>query len=249
MISKDEFDEHLKTYHKQSTISGYLREMVYGGTDGIVTTFAVVAGFSGADILANDTGVSLPIIAVLLFGMANLLADGLSMGIGDFLSSRAEKKQYEDNLKRELQELDDNLEFEYAETQYILKNKGIAEEDAGALLNIYQKYPDFWIEFMMRYELNLAPPDDSPFKGALVTFLSFIVFGLIPLIPYILRIQALNMFIVSSISAIIALTLLGILRSKFTSEKVISSIFETVILGIIAGSVAYGVGLIFGSNL
>jgi len=74
---------------KDSYFSTYLREIVYGGNDGIVTTFAVVAGFAGAQ--KDPASSSIPIFTVLLFGIANLLADGLSMGLGSFLSLRAKQ--------------------------------------------------------------------------------------------------------------------------------------------------------------
>jgi VIT1/CCC1 family predicted Fe2+/Mn2+ transporter len=69
--------------------STYLREIVYGGSDGIVTTFAVVAGFAGAQ--QNPMSSAVPVFAVVLFGLANLAADGLSMGLGSFLSLRAQQ--------------------------------------------------------------------------------------------------------------------------------------------------------------
>jgi VIT1/CCC1 family predicted Fe2+/Mn2+ transporter len=76
--------------HKHTSIfSSHLREIVYGGNDGIVTTFAVVAGFSGAQM--DPTATPLPVMMVLLFGLANLFADGLSMGMGSYLSLRAQQ--------------------------------------------------------------------------------------------------------------------------------------------------------------
>jgi vacuolar iron transporter family protein len=68
----------------------YLRDLVYGANDGIITTFAVVGGVSGG---------ALPDAAVLIVGAANLAADGVSMGVGNFLSIRAEERAREvDNL-------------------------------------------------------------------------------------------------------------------------------------------------------
>lgn len=64
----------------------YLKEIVYGGNDGIVTTFAIVAGFSGAQ---RDPANALPVFTVLLFGLSNLFSDGVSMALGNFLSSRS----------------------------------------------------------------------------------------------------------------------------------------------------------------
>jgi VIT1/CCC1 family predicted Fe2+/Mn2+ transporter len=70
-------------------ISENLREIVYGGNDGIVTTFAVVAGFQGA--AAGEHAAAIGAVAVLLFGLANLLADGTAMGLGAFLSARSQR--------------------------------------------------------------------------------------------------------------------------------------------------------------
>lgn len=62
-------------------LEDYLSEFVYGGIDGAVTTFAVVAGATGARF---DTKV------ILVLGFANLIADGFSMGVGSYLSSKSE---------------------------------------------------------------------------------------------------------------------------------------------------------------
>jgi VIT1/CCC1 family predicted Fe2+/Mn2+ transporter len=58
----------------------YIRDVVYGANDGIITTFAVVAGVTGGSLSPR---------AVLIVGAANLLADGLSMGVGNYLSIRS----------------------------------------------------------------------------------------------------------------------------------------------------------------
>jgi VIT1/CCC1 family predicted Fe2+/Mn2+ transporter len=74
---------------KTAAFSTYLREIVYGGSDGIVTTFAVVAGFAGAQ--KDPASSTMPFVTVILFGLANLVADALSMGLGSFLSLRAQQ--------------------------------------------------------------------------------------------------------------------------------------------------------------
>jgi VIT1/CCC1 family predicted Fe2+/Mn2+ transporter len=71
----------------------YLSQFVYGGIDGTVTTFAVVAGATGAQLSAG---------VVIILGFANLIADGFSMGVGSYLSSKSEI-----DLKRKKGEIDD----------------------------------------------------------------------------------------------------------------------------------------------
>jgi len=61
----------------------YIRDLIYGANDGIVTTFAVVAGVTGGTLAP---------IAVLVIGAANLVADGLSMGVGNYLGIRSEER-------------------------------------------------------------------------------------------------------------------------------------------------------------
>ena len=91
-MDKETFENHLKTEHQSSPFSEYLEEGVYGGTDGIVTTFAVVAGFSGANL--GEHTLNLSVITVLLFGVANLIADGAAMGLGNYLSVKSAKALY-----------------------------------------------------------------------------------------------------------------------------------------------------------
>lgn len=62
------------------TARHYIRDLIYGANDGIITTFAVVAGVTGGALSPK---------AVLIVGTANLLADGLSMGVGNYLSIRS----------------------------------------------------------------------------------------------------------------------------------------------------------------
>jgi vacuolar iron transporter family protein len=63
-----------------ATARHYIRDLVYGANDGLITTFAVVAGVVGGGLSAR---------ALLIVGVANLLADGLSMGVGNYLSIRS----------------------------------------------------------------------------------------------------------------------------------------------------------------
>jgi VIT1/CCC1 family predicted Fe2+/Mn2+ transporter len=64
----------------------YLGDVIYGANDGIITTFAVVAGVTGG---------ALSVSAVLIVGVANLFADGLSMGVGNYLSIRSRESARE----------------------------------------------------------------------------------------------------------------------------------------------------------
>lgn len=71
----------------------YIRDLIYGANDGIITTFAVVAGVTGGSLSSG---------AILIVGVANLFADGLSMGVGNYLSIRSHESAREaQNLPEE----------------------------------------------------------------------------------------------------------------------------------------------------
>lgn len=236
-----EFRHHLESEHKKTPFSTYLKEIVYGGTDGIITTFAVVAGFSGAQ---RDGG-NIPLITVLLFGLANLFADGVSMGLGNFLSIRADKDLYRTEKDKEHHEIIHNQHMEQSETEHILKSKGFSDSEAAQIARLYMKNPDYWTEFMMREELNMANPEDhNPLYTGIATFISFVVFGSIPLVPYIVR-QNGPLFSLSILFTLIALVTLGYLRFRVTKESLARSLGEVVILGSSAATIAYFVGTFF----
>jgi VIT1/CCC1 family predicted Fe2+/Mn2+ transporter len=185
---------------------------------------------------------------VLLFGLANLFADGVSMGLGNFLSVRSNKSLYANIRKKEIEEMHKNTEMEATETRVVLMSKGFSAEDANTLTSIYMKNESYWADFMMQHELNVSDPtDDNPVHTGLATFLSFIFFGFIPLIPFMLftAYDPQTVFIFSSICGLIALTLLGILKWRITRTPLLSSLGEVVLVGVVAASVAFFVGSLF----
>jgi VIT1/CCC1 family predicted Fe2+/Mn2+ transporter len=234
-------DKQLQDYHKKSPFSDYLREIVYGGSDGIVTTLAVINGFFGAGGDANFA-----LAALLLFSFANLFADGVSMGLGNFLSERSEKANYKMQARKESKQLEKEVDLECGETRYFLEQRGYEPEDARQLAVLISKNKPYWLEFMMENELDLHDPRGSnSFLTALFTFISFLVFGFIPIIPFLVVQDPQLAFGLALVGAFIALIILGLTRWYLTREKWYKAVFETVLVGTIASSVAYVVGVAF----
>ncbi len=242
-VTRFDLEKHLAEEHKMSSFSTYLREIVYGGNDGIITTFAVVAGFSGAHAQGNA---GLPLMAVLLFGFANLFADGASMALGNFLSTRSEQDVYAGIKAKEMHEIDHNPSIEKEESIEILIRKGFSEKQAEQLVSIYMTNKPYWTSFMMNEELELSNPEgERPVHMALATFFSFVIFGCIPLLPYIFFTGHPSLFLMSVVSTGFAMLLLGILRWRVTLQNVWRSIGENLALGIAAAAIAYFVGTMF----
>ena len=217
----------------------YIKSTIYGGLDGIITTFAVVAGVAGASL---SSGI------VLILGLANLLADGLSMAIGDFLSTRAESEYGESRKKEEEETLKVNPETIQGQIEHLYMEKGVAAEDARALTKILAKYEDLWLSTVMFEKYGVAEEKESPIINAIVTFTSFCLFGFMPLLAYILAlfIPALSMHTFQAACTLTAVTLfiLGMQKVRFTKTSWFFSGLEMLLIGGVAAFVAYGIGVL-----
>ncbi|UCE65030.1 MAG: VIT1/CCC1 transporter family protein [Candidatus Zixiibacteriota bacterium] len=150
----------------------YIGEAVYGALDGIVTTFAVVAGVEGA---------KLPSGIVLILGFANLIGDGLSMGVGSYLSTKSQREYQKSERIREEWEIDNYPEGEIEEIKQIYKKKGFQGEDLERAMGIITSDKKVWVDTMMVEELGILEEDSHPFFNGLSTFISFLIAGFIPL--------------------------------------------------------------------
>lgn len=237
----------METAHRKSAVAEYFKEVIYGGIDGIVTTFAVVSGFSGA-ALSSDSATQWSFVIVLLFGLANLFADAVSMGLGNFLSVRSEKDQYHVDRLKERELIRQNPEAEVEETVTIMQEKGFSAEDAKTLANIYRHNEEYWLDFMMANEYGLSDPrGENPALTGFTTFASFVVFGAIPLLPFVLLSDAPSstLFQVSALGTVFSLVMLGLLKWRIVGTSLVRSVGEVVLVGSVASILAFIVGTFF----
>lgn len=235
--------------HKQgkaSQLHGFInsklvKAAVYGANDGIITTFAVVAGVAGA-------GLS-PAI-VLILGVANLIADGISMGIGDYLGEKSEQKFIKYQYDIEKWEVENIPEEEAKELQEFFHHRGVSTPESKKLVEIIRKHPKLWTELGFIDEMGMTPDEDLHlWKGGAVTFLAFVAAGVLPLVPYILLAFGLpipqeQQFIVSIITTGITLFAVGSARTLVTKGKWWLNGLEMLGIGAIAAVSAYLAGAV-----
>jgi len=180
---------------------------------------------------------------VILMGIANLLADGLSMGLGDFISEKAEQDFIFEEKKREVWELENYPEGEKQEMEEIYVNKGINESDAKLLCDTLSKNSKAWVDVMMVEELGIIESDESPLKNGLITFGSFIVCGICPLLPYMIGVgthtDVYTLFYASIAVTVAVLFLMGVVKTRVTGANPLISGLETMVLGCIAAGLAF----------
>lgn len=217
-------------------LQNYLREFVYGGIDGAVTTFAVVAGAVGANLDAS---------IIIILGFANLLADGFSMSVGAYLSAKSENENYQKHKSIEYWEVDNIPEKEREEIVEIYKGKGFEGELLQKVVDVIVSDRDRWVAEMMKNELNMIKDSKSPLKIGLATLISFIVVGFIPLVIYVydfLNETAIDQFLWTSLFTGVAFLVVGWLKSYVNQTNIFKSVIETLALGFVAALVAYFVG-------
>lgn len=223
--------------HHGGESSRYIGEVVYGGLDGIITTFAVVSGVAGAEL---GTGV------VLILGLANLFGDGLSMAAGAFLSARSDREYYLRERAREEWEVEHFPDGERAELEEVYLKMGFSAQDAADLVRIQSKDRRLWVDMMMVHELGMLREDHRPLKAALTTFAAFAVAGAVPLLVYLaglaVEIPSGAKFWLSVASTAVALFGLGAAKTLVTGVRWVRAGIEMLLVGGLAAAVAYAIG-------
>ncbi|MEM9919655.1 MAG: VIT1/CCC1 transporter family protein [Bacteroidota bacterium] len=214
----------------------YLGEFVYGGIDGSITTFAVVAGAVGADLGSA---------VILILGFANLIADGFSMSLGAYLSTKSELDNYDKHHKNSRQQIEAEPYIQKAELRAIYKAKGFSGELLDQVVGVIAANKNQWTDTKMKEQLNMIREDRSPFTVGIVTYISFIIIGLIPLSIYLwdyLFGFSGDLFVSTIVLTSIGFLFIGFLKTYITETNIFKGMLETLVLGLLAASVSYYIG-------
>lgn len=215
-----------------SSNHNYIRDFIYGGIDGAVTTFAVVSGVAGAE---------LSVTVVLILGFANLVADGFSMAASNYLGTRAEQDDYRRLEQIEHRHIEIAPEGEREEVREIYRTKGFEGEELEKAVELITADKDRWVKTMLTEEYGLPAEVRSPWTASVLTFAAFLICGLVPLVPYLLGSP--SSFLTSCIMTGITFFLIGSFKSRWSTRSWLRSGSETFFVGSLAAALAYGVGV------
>jgi VIT1/CCC1 family predicted Fe2+/Mn2+ transporter len=218
-----------------ATRHSYLGDFVLGAVDGGVTTFAIVAGASGAGL---SNGV------VVVMGLANVLADGLSMAASNFLRARSDQQLLDKSRQIENHHIQQVPEGEREEIRQIFAAKGFDGEVLERIVETITADRELWVNTMLAEEWNLSLYPASPWRSGLATFSAFLLAGLIPLLPSLVALggEAERTFLYSSLLTAATFFGVGFARGKIVNESPWSNAIETLSIGGAAATVAYFVG-------
>lgn len=241
-IDQDDEDEDDVEY------GDYVKALQFGGLDGILTSFSIVASAAGSGLSWQRA---------ITISLSTVLAAALSMGVGEFLSEKAETEHILQEKGREAWEVEKNKDGEIAEMVHIFhEEKGMSLEDAEFVIKEMAKYEEFFIRTMMSQELKMMIPDEKTWlwdavKCGLVMFVCFFFFGTIPVLGYIIlpaaspTIAAQNhsatLFIIACVATGVTLFFLGGIGARFTKSSIWMKGSETVLLGSVCAAIAFSV--------
>lgn len=217
----------------------YLKDFIYGAIDGAVTTFAVVAGVAGAGLSST---------VIIILGIANLVADGFSMAVSNYLGTRAENDLRDKARQRELDEIHKFPRGEREEIRQIYARKGFEGELLEQVVTVITADQQRWVDVMMQEEHGMALADHNPVKGGLATFTAFCLVGTIPLLPYLsnwlVGDHIANPFLWSSLLTAMAFIAVGAGKAAVIDQSWYRASAETLLVGGGAAVLAYTVGVL-----
>jgi len=210
----------------------YLRDWIYGGIDGAVTTLAVVTGVAGAQLSKW---------IILALGFANLFADGFSMAASNYLGTKAERDDWRRLERIEHRHIDLAPEGEREEVRQIFERKGFEGDDLERIVHLVTSDRERWVQTMLTDEYGLPHEIRSPWIAALSTFTAFLICGLVPLLPYLLWTEQ-SLMVSVVLTGTVFLTI-GSIKSRWSTSPWWHSGMTTLLVGAIAALLAYFTGL------
>lgn len=216
-----------------------VRPVVFGATDGIVTNLGLIMGVAGAS--SEDPH------AVVIAGVAGLLAGSLSMAVGEYISVRSQRELLDYQVELQERQFAETPEQERAILQAIYRAKGLSAAEASLVVDRVFANPAEALATFVREEIGLsAQTMGSPMTAALGSLVAFAGGALIPLIPF-LALPSSAAFAISIGASLLALFAVGVGVSRLTHRHPLRSGLRQAALGAFAATVTYAVGLLLGS--
>ncbi len=227
-------DTHLHHHNEEHlTSSDLIKDIVIGMSDGLTVPFALAAGLSGA---VSSTHI------IVIAGIAEICAGSIAMGLGGYLAGRTEADHYQNELKREFDEVERVPQREKDEVKEFFASIGLSEDVQQRATDEVAKDKVKWVDFMMKYELGLEKPDPKrATQSALNIGLSYVAGGLVPLSPYFFAATPLHALSISVAVTLFFLFIFGWFKSKITGINVWTGALKVMVTGALAAGAAFAI--------
>ena len=220
---------------KHFTSTATVRDIVIGMADGLTVPFALAAGISGA-VATSPNATALVVTA----GLAEIAAGSIAMGLGGYLAARTDIEHYASEREREVRETVELSDQEVEEVAKVFREYGLSEAQMTPVVTAICADQTRWVDFMMRFELGLEPPDPGRARRSALTIgASYIFGGMIPLAPYMISHSVLTGLWFSVGITLVALLIFGCVKGRFTGINPLRGGLQTVLTGGLAAAAAF----------
>lgn len=215
-----------------------LRAAVLGANDGLVSNLSLVMGVAGAALNAH---------AILITGLAGLLAGACSMAMGEWLSVNTARESYQRQIDAEAKELEEVPDEEKEELSLIYQSKGLPEDQARALAEKLISNKETALDTLTREELGIDPEElgGSPWSAASTSFVLFAAGAIFPVAPFFFA-TGMRAVFAALIASGAALFGIGAATTFFTGRGVLFSGLRQLLVGFAAAGITYGIGHLIG---
>ena len=220
------------------TATATVRDIVIGMSDGLTVPFALAAGLAGTISAPN---------VIVVAGLAEIAAGAIAMGLGGYLAARTDSEHYEAERARELRETKEVPHQERAEVAKLFRDYGLSDEEAHPAVAAITSDRARWVDFMMRFELDLQPPDAARAPRSAATIAaSYVAGGFIPLLPYVFLHSVPAALELSVGLTLVALFAFGAIKARFTEINPLRGGLQMALIGGLAATAAFTIARLIG---
>lgn len=214
----------------------YLRDVILGVNDGLVSTFLLVAGVVGAGLGAT---------AVLLTGIAGAVAGLISMGAGEYIATKSQEEVFKAEMALEVEHLANHREYERAELREMFGDMGLDGEDLDTLVGIIDGNDDVMLGVMAGLEFGVVDTERrSPWLAAATSGILFLAGALPSVLPFALTDETSTALLAAAILSGIGLVIVGVGKTVMTKTNPFVSGVENLLIGLIGGVISFTIGRI-----
>lgn len=224
--------------HHRDVSGGRLRPAVFGAMDGLVTNVSLIAGVGGGGAAQH---------AVILSGLAGLVAGSFSMATGEFTSVKSQNELVDSEVEIERAALANHPREEQEELAGFFVDMGVTQDLADQVAAQISQKPKEALKVHASQELGVDPTElPSPMQAALLSFVSFAIGALVPLLPYLFG--ATVLWLSLAVTAV-ALAITGGVVARLTGRPIALGAIRQVALAVLAAGVTYAVGRGIGTSI